>query len=175
MGQTMQHEAFGEPVTNRLTTWLPPVVALLLFALASLATGVYYGNTWAISYPTPISLELLWSHRSTLTFAGLREAWTPGFYAGAFAASVVAWPTLLSRHSRRAALMAAALPLLFLFPINVLGAYVSVIELLTWHRWDGETLAEGWPLIELYGLWSLWSSAFLVRQWKRAPRTTRGN
>jgi hypothetical protein len=140
----------------------------LLFALASLATGIYYGNTWAISYPTPVSAGLLWSHRATLTLASLRQAWSLGAYDAAFVASVLAWPILLSRRSRRAALVAAGLPLLTLFPVNLLGGYVAVVELLLRPGWDGETLAEGWPLVEVYGLWSLWSLAYLLSLRQRA-------
>ena len=72
---------------------------------------------------------MLWSHRSTLTLASLREAWSTGPYDAAFLVLVIAWPILLSRHSRRAALVAAVMPLVALFPINVLGAYMAVTEL----------------------------------------------
>jgi hypothetical protein len=154
-------------VTIRPITWLPPTIALLLFALASAATGIYYGNTWAISYPTPVSAELLWAHRAALTPGSLWEAWSTGPYDVAFVASVTAWPILLSRRSRWGAVVAAALPLVFLFPINLIGVYMALVELVLRQQWDGETLAEGWPLIELYGLWSAWSLAYLIHSWRR--------
>ena len=156
-------------MTAPITTWLPPAVALGLFAAASIVTGIYYGNTWEISYPTPISVELLWAHRANLTLASLREAWSTGPYDWAFVFSVIAWPVLLSRRSHQAACVAAAIPLAFLFPINVVGAYMVGVELLIWPGWDGETLAEGWPLVELYGIWSLWALAFLIYRLNRAP------
>lgn len=149
-------------VRTRLIMWLPPAVALGLWVLASLATGIYYGDTRAISYPTPLSAELLWSHRGSLSFASLRSAWSTGLYDWTFLVTVFAWPLLLSRRTHIAACVAGALPLALLFPVNLLGAYMSVIEVLFWPQWDGETLAEGWPLVELYGLWSLWALVFIV-------------
>jgi hypothetical protein len=149
-----------------LITWLPPAIALTLFAAASVVTAIYYGDTWAISYPTPISIGLLWEHRSGLSLDTLRQAWGP--YGIPFLVTAAAWPVLLSRRSRRAALLAAVMPVVLLFPLNLLGAHACIFELILRPGWDGETLAEGWPLIQLYGLWSLWSLGFAVRLARRA-------
>jgi len=59
--------------------------------------------------------------------------------------------------------------LVVLFPTNIVGAIVFIVEFILRIGWDGETLAERWSLIEVYGLWSLWAAGFLIHlMWKKS-------
>jgi hypothetical protein len=155
--------------TLRPLVWFPPILALLSFALLSIATASYYVEASPLSYTTPITLELLATRVGTVTFAEVREAWQLGFYDWAFVSTVVAWPLLLARRGRLA-LLGTILPVVLLFPVNAIGLLSLAIELTVSQGWDGETLAEGWPLIELYGLWSAWGMGCGIHQFTRRDR-----
>jgi hypothetical protein len=169
VGDETGDETMTKPLTATIASGV--VASLALWTIAVLLTACYYLPTSGIAFNTPLK----WSHVfGLLPLVGWREVQrVVGLSDVAFGVSIVL--AVASAGASRTGPpqkwlpLGLLSPLVLLFPFNVLGCLALVWEAISASPHDGEFLAEDWPLIYTYAVWSLFALAVFVwhgRDWR---------
>jgi hypothetical protein len=140
------------------------LASLVLWTIAVLLTASYYVPDSGLAFNT----QLKWSHVfGLIPLVGWREVQKVVSLSDvafgisillAVASAAASRPTPLQKWLPLGLLS----PLVLLFPFNVLGCLALASEAIRWNPHDGEFLAEDWPLVYTYTVWSLFSLAVFV-------------
>lgn len=132
--------------------------------------SAYYLPNAGFTYGTPVSwlrlLHLLPEVRGRQILHVL-SLWDLAFWT-----SILGWVALLSGNvSPVRRWIALVLPVALLFPVNLLGALAIPHDFVPLSAFDGEVLGEHWPVIHVYGLWTISSVVVTAMQLRLARKT----
>jgi hypothetical protein len=139
------------------------VTAVVIWLCAVALVAAYYVPGAGFRY----GVDIEWRHvLLQLPAIGVDEIRAVlGISEAAFWLSIVSWYVLLARRpSQRRSWIAALVPAVLLFPLNLAGVVALPFDLFLSGQFDGEFLAEHRPINYSYAVWTLVGSAFAVRQ-----------
>jgi hypothetical protein len=148
------------------------LVCIALWVLAVLLSASYYVPASGLSFSAPLPWRRL---LDLIPLVGWRELQhVLGVSDAAFGISVALAlvGVFASARSGPQSLWILGLmsPVVLLFPRNVLGCLALVTEPLRRGPYDGEFLAEDWPVTYAYAVWSICAPAVLVWTALKAQR-----
>lgn len=137
-----------------------------LWAGAILVTATYYVPNAAITYTAKLSATRL---AALLPSVGWREILaTLGIHdLGFFVSLTITVVSVMagSESNPRSVVLALASPVVLLFPVHAFGLIAIASDVLFLQPYDGEFLAEGWPQVYVFGLWTL-GAGLTALQWR---------